>query len=286
MIKFEQTLLPLSRNHRQNIDDLFKDEIHYRTDNFKTIHGVNINNDPFLNNGWRKTILVKYDKNYNYTYNFNIQKGGTSKFHPSPQNIPNPVANTEDFLITSVSGLRSFNESDNGKLTIVGDQNSFIHKPQSESDIPFTVSYINDSLTLLCKKDQEIEINGKKYSKAKKKIVNTKKDTIYSFLEKNDLKPEDYDAENSDEIFDLQPKKKRKKSEEWRIEKLREEHHINYDCDKRHKRHDKEYVPSPRKRPPPRAPNSPQNGQLPHKPAARVRRQSLWVAENAAQTSR
>jgi hypothetical protein len=28
------------------------------------------------------------------------------------------------------------------------------------------------------------------------------------------------------------------------------------------------------------------NGQLPHKPAARVRRQNLWIAENAAQMSR
>ena len=90
-----------------------------------------------------------------------INENSLPKECKSPFKINN-TANTEDFLITSVSGLRSFNESDNGKLTIVGDQNSFIHKPQSESDIPFTVSYINDSLTLLCKKDQEIEINGNK----------------------------------------------------------------------------------------------------------------------------
>ena len=58
-------------------------------------------------------------------------------------------------------------------------------------------------------------------------------------------------------------RKKRKKSEESRIEKKREEHHINYDCDKRHKRHEKEYVPSPKKQPPPQAPNSPQKRPAP-----------------------
>ena len=79
--------------------NLFKDENHYRKDNFRTITGVNITHDPFLNNGWRKTILVKYDKHYKYTYNFNIKKGGTSKFHPSPQNIPNPIVSTEDFFV-------------------------------------------------------------------------------------------------------------------------------------------------------------------------------------------
>jgi hypothetical protein len=63
-------------------------------------------------------------------------------------------------------------------------------------------------------------------------------------------------------------RKKRKKSEE-RVtskgvtEKDRGEHHINYDCDKRHKRHEKEYVPSPKKQPPPQAPNSPQKRPAP-----------------------
>ena len=32
----------------------------------------------------------------------------------------------------------------------------------SENDIPFSVSFVNDSLTLLCKKDNEVEINGNK----------------------------------------------------------------------------------------------------------------------------
>tara|TARA_Y100000389_G_scaffold162207_1_gene164914 strand:- start:2301 stop:3080 length:780 start_codon:yes stop_codon:yes gene_type:complete len=87
--------------------NLFQDQYHYRTDNFITSTSVSINNDPFLNKGWRKTILLKYDKNYNYTYNFNIKKGGTSKFHPSPQNIPTPVLHTEEFYIIHYGKLNS-----------------------------------------------------------------------------------------------------------------------------------------------------------------------------------
>lgn len=74
----------------------------------------------------------------------------------------NSNTNNGELLITSVSGLRSYNTNDYGKLVIVGSQNSFIHKPTSDKDTPFTVSFINDSLTLLCKKDQKIEINGNK----------------------------------------------------------------------------------------------------------------------------
>ena len=79
--------------------NLYKDKKHYRKDNFITRTGVRITHDPFLKDGWRKTILVKYDKNYNYTYNFSVQKGGTSKYHPSPQNIADPVHKTEDFYV-------------------------------------------------------------------------------------------------------------------------------------------------------------------------------------------
>jgi hypothetical protein len=67
-----------------------------------------------------------------------------------------------DHLLTSVSGLRSYNKDSFGELTIVGDQNSFTHKPRSKSDVPFSVSYVDRNLTLLCKKDENIEINGNK----------------------------------------------------------------------------------------------------------------------------
>ncbi|MCF6319661.1 MAG: hypothetical protein L3J83_10370 [Proteobacteria bacterium] len=74
----------------------------------------------------------------------------------------NNQQNNEQHLLTSVSGLRSFNKGNHGELTIVGDQKSFTHTPLSESDVPFSVSYINDNLTLLCKKGESIEINGYK----------------------------------------------------------------------------------------------------------------------------
>ncbi|MFK8011576.1 MAG: FHA domain-containing protein [Marinicellaceae bacterium] len=68
----------------------------------------------------------------------------------------------EQQLITSVSGLRSFNAQDYGELTIVGDQNSFTHKPVTENDIPFSVSFVENTLTLLCKKNTHLYINGNK----------------------------------------------------------------------------------------------------------------------------
>ncbi len=74
----------------------------------------------------------------------------------------NNQQNDEQRLLTSVSGLRSFNKDSYGELTIVGDQKSFTHKPLSEDDVPFSVSYINDNLTLLCKRGENIEINGYK----------------------------------------------------------------------------------------------------------------------------
>lgn len=78
--------------------NLQKDEKHYRIDNFITKLGTIINHNPFLNNGWRKTVLLKYNKNKKYTYNLKIQKGGTSKYHPLPQNLNN-VQNTENIYI-------------------------------------------------------------------------------------------------------------------------------------------------------------------------------------------
>lgn len=79
--------------------NLQPDENHYRIDKFKSGTGAFINHDPFDKNGWRKTVLVKYDKNYNYLYNLKVQKGGTSRNHPSPMNISQPIKLTEDFYV-------------------------------------------------------------------------------------------------------------------------------------------------------------------------------------------
>lgn len=85
--------------------------------------------------------------------------------HKLPKNcsIPFKLNNQNEsvtHMLTSVAGLRSFNKGSNGELAIVGLQNSFTHKLLSGADIPFSVSYLDDELTLLCKKDKSIEING------------------------------------------------------------------------------------------------------------------------------
>ena len=70
---------------------------------------------------------------------------------------------TKDFsehLITSVSGLRSYNNGSNGELHIIGNENSFTYKPEDKNDTSFSVSYINNQLTILCQKDKNIQING------------------------------------------------------------------------------------------------------------------------------
>ena len=66
---------------------LWSDEKHYRVDNFQTSTGVGINYDPLTNNH-TKTILLKYNPEFNYKYDLTKQKGGTSKNHPLPKNIP------------------------------------------------------------------------------------------------------------------------------------------------------------------------------------------------------
>lgn len=79
--------------------NLYKDENHYRKDNFITRTGTRVTNDPFLNNGWRKYILLKYNPNFNYKYNLNLLRQNSGKRHPSPENSPGPILNTEDFYI-------------------------------------------------------------------------------------------------------------------------------------------------------------------------------------------
>ena len=71
---------------------------------------------------------------------------------PKACSIPfklNPQSNIREQLITSVSGLRSFNSKTNGSLFLVGNKNSYTHKPLNDEDIPFSVSYIENYLTLL-----------------------------------------------------------------------------------------------------------------------------------------
>jgi len=101
--------------------------------------------------------LIKIDKQQLKIINENkLPKNCSIPFKLNNQN------ESETHMLTSVAGLRSFNKDSNGELSIVGRQNSFTHKLLSQEDIPFSVSYIDDELTLLCKKDNSIEINGNK----------------------------------------------------------------------------------------------------------------------------
>ncbi|VAW39706.1 hypothetical protein MNBD_GAMMA01-314 [hydrothermal vent metagenome] len=86
---------------------------------------------------------------------------------PKACSVPFELKTQDDsdtLLITSVTGIRSFNKGSHGELAIVGSQNGFTHKPLSATDISFSVTYIDGNLTLLCQKDKTIEINGNKAS--------------------------------------------------------------------------------------------------------------------------
>ena len=84
---------------RVRMINLQRDENTYRIDKFNTSRGTNINHDPFSKNAWRKSVLLKYNKNYNYKYDKTCEKGPVSKFHPLPDNTPAPIKDTEDFYI-------------------------------------------------------------------------------------------------------------------------------------------------------------------------------------------
>jgi glycosyltransferase involved in cell wall biosynthesis len=68
--------------------NLWEDEENYRTDSYNTVFGTRVNWDPFTENSWFKFPLLKFNKNYDYEYNLAVQKGGCSRYHPSPHNVP------------------------------------------------------------------------------------------------------------------------------------------------------------------------------------------------------
>jgi len=80
--------------------NLFGDESHYRIDSYRTRLGININWDPFSENAWRKHTLIKYQKDYSYTYEpLLVGLGSFGPYHPAPNNSPTPHAQTEEFYI-------------------------------------------------------------------------------------------------------------------------------------------------------------------------------------------
>ena len=86
-----------------------------------------------------------------------IDDNNLPRISTTPFKLSN-ISNTNQDLLTSVTGLRSFNLQNNGELSILDSKTNFTHK--SETDTPFAVSFVNNSLTLLCKKGESLKING------------------------------------------------------------------------------------------------------------------------------
>jgi glycosyltransferase involved in cell wall biosynthesis len=85
--------------------NLFEDDKHYRVDNFTTPSGVNVAWDPFRGEGWRKWMLMKYDKNIEYQYDIKCERGPCGSFHAAPDNVSLPHSKTEDFYVVHYGKL-------------------------------------------------------------------------------------------------------------------------------------------------------------------------------------
>ena len=81
-----------------------------------------------------------------------------------PKACLHPLSNNQNSntspILTSVSGLRSYNKNDYGQIKIVGTKNSYTHKPSSADNNAFRVSYVEDNLAIRCAKGSNIKING------------------------------------------------------------------------------------------------------------------------------
>ena len=84
---------------RTRMINLWEDESKYRVDSYQTKFGTTVNWDPFGASPWFKYVLMKMDKNVNYQYDLNVQKGGCSQYHPAPEN-PNGIVKEQDDFYT------------------------------------------------------------------------------------------------------------------------------------------------------------------------------------------
>jgi glycosyltransferase involved in cell wall biosynthesis len=87
--------------------NLWGDESSYRCDSYKTYFDTDVRWDPFIPGSWKKHCLMKYNKNKKYEYNLKVQTGGTSKLHPCPKNIEQPICHQDNFLIMHYGKLSS-----------------------------------------------------------------------------------------------------------------------------------------------------------------------------------
>lgn len=88
-----------STSWRVRMINLWGDESSYRCDSYTSSLGTRVNFDPFTDNAWSKYPLMRFDTNFPYQYDLSVQKGGCSKYHPSPENLPGTISNTEDFYV-------------------------------------------------------------------------------------------------------------------------------------------------------------------------------------------
>jgi len=100
IINFLETIDEDVNLWRTRMINLWQDDKHYRVDSFQTHYGANVQWDPFVQNAWRKHTLMKYDKDYDYSYEpLKVGLGSFGPYHPAPNNTPTPYKQTEDFYI-------------------------------------------------------------------------------------------------------------------------------------------------------------------------------------------
>lgn len=93
----------------------------------------------------------------------------------SPFKLDSAQSNSKS-LFTSVTGIRSFNPADNGELKILGKDHKFTYTTDEVNDTPFLVNYVDKKITLLCKKEHHVMLNGNKCNFSQLKngdVINT-----------------------------------------------------------------------------------------------------------------
>lgn len=99
IVSFIEKISPETTAWKIRMINLWEDQSKYRVDSYRTKFGTQVNWEPFSDNFWAKYPLIKFDKNYDYAYDLNVQKGGCSPYHPAPSNLEGKIDFTEDFYI-------------------------------------------------------------------------------------------------------------------------------------------------------------------------------------------
>ena len=90
-----------------SVINLWGDESQYRCDSYTTKFGTSVNWDPFSSKPWLKYPLLRFDASRKYEYDMHVQKGGCSKYHPSPNNPGDEVLLTNTFHLIHYGKISS-----------------------------------------------------------------------------------------------------------------------------------------------------------------------------------